>query len=58
MRYAKKWESVIHIHGGKAVNTTIRRFENLINQFYLIDIYGTLHSITAEYLFFSTVHGK
>ena len=52
MRYAKKWESVIHIHMGKAVNTTIRRFYNLINQFYLIDIYRTLQATIVEHIIF------
>lgn len=44
--------------GKSSQYNNIQDLKNLINQFYLIDIYRTLHSVTAEYLFFSSACGK
>ena len=30
---------------------------NIVNQLDIIDIYGLFHPITAEYIFFSSLHG-
>ena len=39
------------------INKKMKDFNNTVNLLDVTDIYRTLHPLTAEYTFFSSVHG-